>query len=66
MQVELLELDGDGDLDAACVRQHDWDASGESSCYSNDGNGVFTRRGSMGGASSSGALGDLDGDGDAD
>lgn len=66
VQVELLELDGDGDLDAACVRQHDWDASGESSCYANDGNGVFTRRGSMGGASSSGALGDLDGDGDAD
>lgn len=66
VQVELLELDGDGDLDAACVRQPDWDVSGESSCYANYGNGVFTRRGRMGVASSSGALGDLDGDGDAD
>jgi hypothetical protein len=64
--VVLLELDGDGDLDAACVRSPDSDASGYSSCYVNDGAGGFTRKEQLGARSYTGAFGDLDGDGDAD
>jgi hypothetical protein len=64
--VALLELDGDGDLDAVCMRVPDYDFSGISSCYVNDGTGVFARKEQLGARSHTGAFGDLDGDGDAD
>lgn len=66
MQTFLLALDGDGDLDAACVRSKDSDGGGFSSSYLNDGMGVFTSNGELGGRTRAGAFGDLDGDGDAD
>jgi len=63
--VELLALDGDGDLDAFCVRRRDLDGSGGSSAYVNDGTGRFTAADTISG-SNAGGLGDFDGDGDAD
>jgi hypothetical protein len=65
-QVELVELDGDGDLDAINVRGEDSDGSGFSWSYLNDGSGVFTRQTELGLRTLAGAVGDLDGDGDVD
>jgi hypothetical protein len=65
-QAELLDLDGDGDLDAACVRIDDNDGSGASSCYLNDGTGVFTLKEALGHVSRAGGFGDFDADGDTD
>lgn len=62
----LLPLDGDGDLDGVCLRAKDNDGSGVSSSYLNDGTGVFTSNGVLAHGRGAGALGDLDGDGDAD
>jgi len=66
-QVELVELDGDGDLDAACVRApDDFLGTGNSACYGNDGTGRFSLRETIGATGYAGAFADLDGDLDVD
>ncbi|MGH9895376.1 MAG: Ig-like domain-containing protein, partial [bacterium] len=63
VDVALGDLDGDGDLDA--LVSNPFPTPNE--VWLNDGNGVFSRHGSLGSVSHPRvALGDLDGDGDLD
>ncbi|MFM9960236.1 MAG: SUMF1/EgtB/PvdO family nonheme iron enzyme [Planctomycetaceae bacterium] len=64
--VELVDLDADHDLDAVAIAGG-WSDSGPRFTWQNDGRGRFTKGPALAtGNSQSLAVGDLDGDGDAD
>ena len=71
--VELADLDGDGDLDAFVANHPTWQNNqyqndGQNEIWLNDGTGNFTNSGQSlkNGLSTDVELGDLDGDGDMD